>query len=201
MIAHEFDRWLKVHAGAFPGLMEWLRKHEGATTAWREVLDDVALEDALAATKAMNRGEHEAPPFGDHARAVRKLARLLSFEAEQSRRRALPVSVCGPRYRCAVCRDTGVVIVVNAYAGRSGQFAIARLMAGLSEIVPEVGVFCTCTAGRGRNPQYDDRRMLLAGATVGEVREWIAADGHKEPITSFGNYSSALEAFNNPDGF
>lgn len=185
MAPDEFDRWLKAHTGAFPGLWRWLDENPATLESWQECLWDVEFNDARQATREMNRGEFEAPAFGDHARAVRRLARTLAYEAEQRNRKTMPLNANGPRYNCKWCRDGGIVMVADIYVRESGKAPIRAYLEGLITHLPECGVFCFCGKGRGRNPQFDERYMFpvtLSGSTEDdalEFNDWWSHGGFK----------------------
>lgn len=185
MAPDEFDRWIKAHTGAFPGLWRWLEETPETLDAWRECLHDVDFEDARLATRQMNRGEYESPPFGEHARTVRKLARILAYEAEQRNRKALPMTQDGPRYYCKWCHDAGIVLVADIYVREGGKAPIRAYLEGQTPHLPACGVFCFCTRGRGRTPQFDEVLMFpvaLPGASSADAEKfnrWWSHGGYK----------------------
>ena len=85
----EFLRWQRHHTRAFPALAGWLTDKGDATeqaeilTTWRTTLRPVSLDEATAATDAMQGAEHLQCGFGQHP------ARIVTI-ANQARRRTQP---------------------------------------------------------------------------------------------------------------
>lgn len=194
MESTEFDRWVKSHNSAFPGLWNWFTDNPGALESWRECLADVSFGDAREATRQMNRGEYESPPFGEHARTVRRLARQLSYEAELANRKSLPMGADGPRFFCRYCRDSGIVVIANVYVpSNGGKPPIAAFLSGVTAILPVCGVFCVCKRGLGRSPQFDERKQFLIqqGIATDEdsFREWWEQGACKNRVEAFDNWN------------
>lgn len=203
MTQDEFDRWFPSHCGAFPGMRKWADDNPDAVIGFQECLADVRFDDAREATRHMNRGEYESPPFGEHARAVRKLARSLAWEAEQRSRRTLPPGCDEPRYSCYHCRDTGLAIVADIYVRENGRAPIKAFLDGTSRRLPECGVFCSCHRGRSRTPQLDAQRMfviqagLASDADAERFRDWweshYTRGVHTQRIAAFDAYNAGGE--------
>jgi len=190
MNADDFKTWLGHHRAAFVGLSEWFKRLPKEPTedptepivaevlqAWRNILRDVELEDAIAATDAMARGDEPTPDFAsDHPRAVRRIAHGLGrLRAAQTRLRGL-----SPRettVRCLTCMDSGTVRIWHA---RSIRAALEGSV-GVAGTLYSCAVACTCPAGdtmartisaiRGGDPsrwRFDANAMLPAPLSLTE---------------------------------
>ena len=177
----EFERWFGFHASRFTSIGAWLAnlakgvKHRGAVSvddvlaAWRDTLSDVALEDAMRATRSLAAGDEEFPEKGCdcHPTTVRRLARRSSLERVE-RRNAGRFHDGEPTYLCAECRDSGWVTVwhpslvafVRANgAGVIGQKPFWTDTPALREAMRSGQVYlsavasCSCDAARRRKHQ------------------------------------------------
>lgn len=192
----EFDRWLTAHNAAFPGYKPWIEEKDGIC-GLVECLDDITFEDAREATRTLNKADAmDPPPFGEHGRLVRRMARQAVFERRISQDAVLSASDREPRYRCWSCLDSGIVTVANIYVGRGDKRPIQNWLDGTVSEIPVCGVFCTCERGRGRRPQFDSERMFHVhlGYTTAEnsqaLREWLASEKHWNRVSLFDQFNA-----------
>lgn len=62
MNATEFEAWAQAFGGCFPDTRDWWLKNKQwkeTMESWKDILSDVSLPDALAATRAIARGDEE----------------------------------------------------------------------------------------------------------------------------------------------
>lgn len=161
MQLQEFEAWVAGHVAAFGGLKTWLRDNPECAAAWRECLADVPLADAKEATRLLNVGEEEAPRgYGDHARAVRRIALRLALDRRPETPR--PCYVDGQRtYRCPTCLDDGVVLVANIWKTPAGGRPLRSYSAGSSQRLPQCAVGCDCGAPRPPGLETLDRERMF----------------------------------------
>lgn len=160
----EYREWMRAHMAAFPGILDWLKRQgtDGSTdvsNAWKACLSDVDRIDALEATKLMNLGEESVPTgFGDHARAVRKLAkRLRSARMENKKADRRTSYVDGePTVDCRLCQDSGWVMVVNIWRN-GGSRPLAEFWSEKTRRLPECAIECTCR----RSDRFNAETMFV----------------------------------------
>lgn len=154
MTADEFTIWLKHHRAAYPGISAWLGRIDKAARGdddiratdvlkrWRNVLNDVSLADARAASDAMARGDLEEPrSFDSHAKAIRRAA--IGAVSERTIAPEKPRYVNGEQvFNCGLCLDGGLLIVFHPKTMKAARD-------GLLEESPKYtcGVACTCERG------------------------------------------------------
>lgn len=163
----EYRDWFKAHASAFPGIVDWLKRQgsDGAadiSKAWKDCLSDVSRDDALAATRAMNLGDESAPAgFGDHARAVRKVANKMFFDRRDEKKSQGRTIIDGKEtFNCKWCRDSGWVEVVNIWRKKTRIFEtrpLRRFWDELTNYLPTCAVPCTCAAYQVSRDRPRDR--------------------------------------------
>lgn len=175
MDAEEFRRWYSVHRAAFPSVDAWMTKfqrepgEDGISQReifqqWFEVLRQESLQDALEATRSLNRGERELPKsFDDHARTVRRIAAEIR-SARSKTAYQFPKQVDGEiAYKCRACWDTGISMVLSAKSMQkveAGEVAENRQLTTL-------GTRCNCSAGDRISQEfltYDPSKMCSSPA-------------------------------------
>lgn len=186
MNATEFANWLAKHKAAFGGLAEWIKTHVESLEAWKDCLSDVPYDAACDATRRLNRGEEDPPrAFGDHARAVRRMALDLRHEATERQRRERQYIDGESVVACADCLDTGWVIVANIWRTNHGGAPLKAFLSGDSAAVPQCAIACRCNAAdRREQNHYDSERMFRVdhrddeATTAAEFRRWWSEGRH-----------------------
>ena len=160
--------WFPAHCAAFTGIRAWLAKisrGDGAPTeaqivkGWYNVLREVDLEAANAATARMHAGDIEEPKgFDRHPAAIRRACGV-----QRQRRDTEPrFDADGNQmFSCRDCLDSGYVLCwhpTSMKAMRDGTF-------GNPYTVYSAYVVCHCPAGNqhdGRRefPRFDCKRHL-----------------------------------------
>jgi hypothetical protein len=197
MTTDDFNEWLTYHGSRFLGLATWLAKATGkegipskqdVLRAWAYTLRDLTLHDAQAASDELYALPDDQLPkgFDRHPIAVRDLAK--AHKRRFSAPRQGPQRVDGEdTYACLICRDTGVVIVVDPKT-------VCEIQAGRgADMVAEpakypfytAAVGCTCRAtipSQWRGMIYepgrffatsDDWGCLSADEEVRAVERWL----------------------------
>lgn len=199
MDATEFKTWFDKHTSAFASLRDWLRRNADCVSSWQECLSDVALSDAIEATRLMNIGDLEAPKgYGDHARSVRKHARELAYRRAEPARQREPQFVGDERvYQCADCCDTGWVMVANIWVSKTGKSPIKQFLEGKTNHLPVCAIACTCDLSNpSEKNRFDSTRMFAIDRAIesernaAEFRQWWS-EGRQH-----GNRVAAFDAWN-----
>lgn len=179
MTPDEFDQWLDHHAGMYPGVKRWLAKpeNEGVEAAWERLLSRTSLEAAKRASMELFEQDEQPRGFGEHPRAVKRLAWELRPKQQVARK------IDGQdTFRCLRCRDSGVVSVVNPATLR----AVWRDHE--SHGVRWCAVACDCEAGdhfvappKGVRPlgRWDQHRPLFS---FEEVYEHARTIDQRDPV-------------------
>lgn len=120
MNAQEFRIWYGFHIARFPSVDSWLKRIPKEKTtqdpsvltrtqvieAWQEILKDVSLDHAKAATRAMADGSLEIPrPWDRIPYAIRGHSKRI---VRQNTKRT---TLSPHKPICAICGDSGVVTV------------------------------------------------------------------------------------------
>jgi hypothetical protein len=158
MIDDEFRDWLRYHKAAFPGLGDWLRKNPDTVAHWERALADVDAEAARDATDAMLAGAVETPRgYTEHVRTIRSMAKEIQFADRDDRR---PARIDGyVVYDCALCLDSGFVLVLDAEHG--GQDLLDWARGDRRQPRPAsrgASVACTCATGESKRHAMANRQ-------------------------------------------
>jgi hypothetical protein len=142
----EFRDWWSDFTANFPDVGIWvanLPNGRDVLTKWRDMLGAVEAADAAAVTQAIATGRLDPIGTTDHERGGtgRRIAREAKRFAIERVQRERIASTAGckdneRRYRCHVCRDTGLVTIVNRKAYETHGIVVAN-----------VNVRCNCDMG------------------------------------------------------
>jgi hypothetical protein len=182
MRTEEFQGWLKYHFAAFPEFKKWWMKgdedeQQVRLEQWMKALSGCSPDGCRSATDAMLAGDIEQPrAYSAHPSAIRLHAKGTEYED-----RSPKFTVEGERvYRCSVCRDTGIVNVIDPRYSKRG-------------IYRDCGAACSCSSGRrwivgmiksdGTRTapviKYDESRMFrvpdgIGDADIAAFEQWRA---------------------------
>lgn len=114
---------------------------------WREILADVAVEEAKAAMLELLRSEWQAPfALEEYPKAILAMVRR-QRQARVDRTYRAPKMIDGePTYRCRLCRDDGMVEVWSPAAHKAAREQPDAFIAGRIS-TPPLSVPCKCRAG------------------------------------------------------
>ena|GEM_PF-5270805 len=147
----ELKQWVKTHDSAFQGFQAWMESGDTASVMqrfdwWSDILKDVSLEQARAASRTMLGSDTRPKFFSDH----------LDWLQGRFKPKALGNSAQSIRIiKCEMCNGTGIVSVV---------FFSRRFTEGGCPLPDNKGpAACKCSRGiwlndrRGQHP--DDRQL------------------------------------------
>jgi hypothetical protein len=159
----DFRNWLDYHRGAYPGLSAWLKTNPDQLDHWERILSRLELWQARAATDAMAASDEQPKGYGEHARAIRRIAMAAAgIHQEGYEQRTEGPTIIDDHLvaQCPRCMDYGIVSVLSPECLR-------RLWAdderqSLSTCI----VACDCERGRvkSRNmklPQWQEGHALF----------------------------------------
>ena len=116
MTSTEFQTWVRYAVSVLPGLSEYMAKpateeqRRDLLRAWHESLEEVSLDDAKAAAKAMMLGKIEMPQFPKDW--PKCLPTILDFCAARRPTRPPRRFVDGQEvFTCPICMDQGRVTI------------------------------------------------------------------------------------------
>jgi hypothetical protein len=154
----EFREWTKQHSAAFPGIRKWFAEHQETVAHWQAAMVDVDLEAARQATCEMLSGDLEAPRgYSEHVRTVRRRAKelqLFGVRAERDFRRIDGEEV----FDCALCRDSGFVLVLDSGTGQALLDWARNGEEGVKPPIKPTSVACECEAGSTQIDSYRTRK-------------------------------------------
>ena len=104
----EFGEWLEYHSKAYPSLVRWLNDNSGQAEMWHKLLQSTPIAAARTATDELFASEEQPRGYGEHPRAIKKLA--WSHLQQSNRPRYMHGEIT---FTCHRCRDTGQVSVVS----------------------------------------------------------------------------------------
>jgi hypothetical protein len=175
----EFGQWLAYHTTAYPGLTKWLETNDGQVDMWARLLQKTPLDAARRATDALFEQEDQPRGYGEHPRAIKRLAWETRAAPPQ------PRQINGhDTYLCPRCRDSGILSVASAATLRAAWVDMR------SHGVRWCAVACDCEAGeRFAAPPKGVRPMLRFQRnstlfTFEEVIEQARAIDPKSPDTN-----------------
>lgn len=124
MDVDDWDFWFRRHKQVLPAVEHWFSSmgQEGQVevmAVWHNAMSDLTLDEALAATDAIVRGDAECRFASDTPKACR----LTALAARQERRKQEFDSGVTPRF-CGLCRGSGMItcwhpLVVRSVRNRS----------------------------------------------------------------------------------
>ena len=147
----EFSQWIKTHDAAFPGFQAWIESGDGGSVRqraqlWIELLKDVSLEQARAASRTMFGAESRPKFFNEHLDWLQG-----RFKPKALANSVQPLNII----RCELCNGTGIVSVV---------FFHPRFTEGGCSLPDNRGpAACKCSRGmwlNNRREQHPEGRQL-----------------------------------------
>lgn len=169
MIEAEYREWFHVFQVHHSSVVAWLNKqkpelHDSVSDLWFDLFRDIALQDALDASRAMYDGTIDRPRSFEHVvRDIAKHAKHLAF-LRRTKRRAQYID--GElTVQCLDCRDTGLVNVWSPKVRKRCEEALRSGREFDGTRYREAGMPCHCDTGarsRGwmNSRGYDAQRDL-----------------------------------------
>lgn len=212
MTSDEFREWLRLHRAAFTGISTWLGRFpvepsESAPSqseimqSWFDTLKSVSLDDARAVTKRMASGDIAEPQsFDAHPRVVCREARDLDYSRRSGGRSASPARYAPggiQTVRCAICFDTGRVMVAHP----ESVLLLAKLLRGgcdtnAAKTRYRAAVACRCAAGDIHDTHGSRKKQGKGLVRLGESHHVIDYDlSHDEQRAAL---LAFVESLNDP---
>ena len=145
MTDSEFGDWLQFHIDCFPDLAKWLdsSERESATIkAWMMALEDCDFADCMMATKAMLKGDIDAPEAYERERIpsmIRKFCKAARSERTQRERDRQTLQQAAGSGKCQPIGPLLREARELGFAKRDGEIGEEEHAAKLADILKRAG--------------------------------------------------------------
>lgn len=114
----QVNDFLAEHVKRYPALAKWLSDNRGQREVWLDMLEPVEFGDAIAASRALYLQDDQPRGYGNHPRAIRKLAYQIHGERTRT---SEPQRYAGgvPTVSCRRCLDTGIITAMSPATNRA----------------------------------------------------------------------------------
>lgn len=147
------------------------------TASWARTLEDVANDDAIEVLERIEKGRLVPPHFGELARWVRREALAIKHEGKKH---VSLVYSDEQRFRCAVCRDRGIVSIINPEFARAYRETFESMIAE-AESGPPV-VLAPYLLDRMQSLGLPIDIKILPPGWFADASKWWRQQGGQSPV-------------------
>jgi len=211
MTPPEFTNWLAFHQASFPSVKDWANRRredwQAIRAVWAELFEDVDLEEAKRATRAMLKGDLAQPTYVEEQVKAIRVAALAAVNERRHDPRGRRTVDGEQTFACGICLDS---LMVDCWHTETvGKLRKGELKGGS---VYTMVTFCDCAAAQDRQtkwanpkspshpkrniPTYDPAKhcRVVGRRTLDNAIDQIMAWLHD--ATRCENYVPAFDAYN-----